>query len=130
MEVDNCFLIGVLFVDLEDFTDIDVRCANHEVVHGHGRELYFVPLPKVWQVDVSPELLCHQETLATELYVGFLVGLVDVVALAPFAVASSHGRVVSHLFSQVLKVIGDKFESLTKHWIEWLCCSPFANGQS
>lgn len=130
MEVDNCFLVGVLFVDLEDFTDVDVRCANHEVVHRHGWELYFVPLAEVWQVDIRPELLRHQETLATELDVGFLVCLVDVVALAPFAVASSHRRVMSHLLSQVLKVIGDKFESLTEHGIEWLCSSAFANGQS
>jgi len=130
MEVDNCFLVGVLFVDLEHFTDVDVRCANHKVMHRHGRELNFVPLPEVWQVDVRPELLRHHETLATELDVGFLIGLVDVVTLAPFAVTSSHGRMVCHLLSQVLKVIGDEFESLAEHGIEWLCSSAFANGQS
>ncbi len=68
-------------------------------MHGHGWEFDLVAFPIIRQINVGSELLGHKETLAAELNVCFLVGLVDIVAFTALAVAGSHRRMVRHLLS-------------------------------
>lgn len=116
-------------MDFHGLTDVNVGGADDKVVEGHHGELNLVALSKVEQVDLAAELLRHVETLAGELDVCLLVGLVQVVALFAATVARGHGRVVGHLLGQVLEVISHKLKCFPQERIKGLGGSPFADCQ-
>ena len=77
--------------------NVYIRGADDEIMHGHGREFYLVALSIIRQIYISSELLRHEEALAAELDICLLIGLVDIVAFATFAVAGSYGGMMRHL---------------------------------
>ena len=124
---DQSLLVSAKLIDFHDFANVDIRSAKYQVVHRQNRELNFVALPMVRQVNIGAKLLIHEQTLAPELDVGLLIGLVEVVAFFAPAVACRHGWMVSNLLGQILKVISDVLKGLPKQWIERLGSCAFAN---